>query len=144
MRAAEDIQSRLLKLYPDADPTALRDIAPLLVEFGCEDLIEYRELVATVYEWRAVLATLGPGGMTLQGMLGYEWHELPGVQLCRRVHDSVRWGPDGVPYLDGADSAPPLTGFRPLPPAMPGEEPRVWLREQGGFAVVDGVALKVD
>lgn len=145
----DEVLARLIELHPSSDPHALADVAPLVVEFGYEGLTEFPEAIATLYEWRAVLATLGPDGMTLKGMLNYEWHQMPGVRLCQRIETfEVRTGSDDVPYLDPPawmkeDGAQPVTGFRPIP-ARRAKEGVVWLRQQGGYAVVDGVPLRMD
>lgn len=71
-----------------------------------------------------MLATLGPEGLTLAGMLSYEWLDYPGIQLCKRIEGATVDTSRAVPTVRTAGDEPDIAGFVPL------ETPNglVWLR----------------
>lgn len=139
MRKTEVLE-RLSELYPSNDTDALGFLAETVIEFGVVDYLNIAPLMQTLHEWRAVLATLGPEGLTLAGMLDYEWIDYPGVKLCHRV-DGVSVNADGeTPVVQTGADEPDIAGFVPL------KTPHgvVWLREAGRWAIVEGEVLRVD
>lgn len=139
MTKTEAIQ-RLSELYPSSSADTLEILAETAIEFDVTDYLDVAPLMQTLHEWRAVLATLGPEGLTLAGMLSYEWIDYPGIPLCKRI-DGVTVDASGeTPAVRTADDEPDITGFVPL------ETPNglVWLRESGRWAIVEGVVLRVD
>lgn len=136
----EQVEQRLVELYPASSLDERRAISPLVVEFGLFDQLNSEAVMGTLYEWWAVLITQGREGMNLEGLLDYEWREYPGVKLCCRVTDmAVKWLGDGTPYLEPQrlDEPYPLLGFVEV-------KPDVWLRTRGKYAIAEGVPLLVD
>lgn len=138
---------RLIELHPNSDPRTIRELAPLVIEFDCVDLMDLDVLLATLHKWRDVLTTLGSSGMTVDGLLNYEYPNLPGLKLCQRLEGvTIEKDEGNITYLQPSpalceDGAPLISDFFPVPAAN--DEGLVWLRVQGSYAIVDGVPLLV-
>jgi hypothetical protein len=138
----QEIADQLAELYPNSGPKELlTELAAVVNQFDLTEHMHVTPLMQTLVQWRFVLKKLGPEGLTLEGMLSYEFDGLPGVQLCRRVDRPIKYDGD-MPFLPSQypSEEPDITGFVPIqaPDCI------AWLREQGSYAIIDGVPLKVD
>lgn len=138
-----EIFERLTTLYPGQQPATLEVTAALADLFDVTHRLDDIALMQALYQWRYVLTTLGPDGMTLAGMLDYEHTELPGVKLCQRADWMSVREQAALLHLVGVSGEEKGIMWENLIP-LETRAGIVWLWPEGEYAVVEGVPLYVD